>query len=61
MIWSALWVSFDIAILSVVVVGEYLRSVYTDKTVVMGEALTEGEWKEGRVEGEFRRDEEQTR
>jgi hypothetical protein len=52
-------VSFDIAILSVVVVGEYLRSVYTDKAVVMGEALTEGEWKEGRVEGEFRRDEEQ--
>lgn len=45
--------SFDIAILSVVV-GEYLRSFYTDKAVVMGEALTEGEWKEGRLEGEFR-------
>lgn len=39
--------SFDIAILSVVVVGEYLGSRYTDKVVVMGEALTEGEWKEG--------------
>ena len=47
--------SFDIAILSVVV-GEYLRSFYTDKAVVMGEALTEGEWKESRLEGEFRSD-----
>lgn len=53
--------SFDIAILSVVVVGEYLHSSYTNKTVVMGEALTEGGWREGQVEGEFRRDEEQTR
>ena len=42
--------SFDIAILSVVV-GEYLRSVYTDKAVVMGEALTEGERKEGLLRG----------
>lgn len=47
--------SFDIAILSVVVVGEYLRSFYTDRAVVMGEALTEDEW-EGVVEGEFRND-----
>jgi hypothetical protein len=49
-------VSFDIAILSVVVVGEYLHSVYTDRAVVMSEALTEGEWKEGRLKGEFRSD-----
>ena len=43
--------SFDIAILSDVVAGEYLRSVYTDKAVVMGEALTEDGWAGG---GSFR-------
>ena len=42
--------SFDIAVLSVVV-GEYLRSVYANKVVVMGEAFAEGEWKEGVLEG----------
>ena len=52
-IWSALWVSLAVVILSVVVVEEYLLSVYTVRAVVMGEALTESEQKEGCLRGEF--------